>query len=484
MDQGPQVQTFPAPDGIEVHPEYTVEARPAGSSVPWSDATVLLVDLSSINLPSDVFQRHQIAVASINMNCRVEIRVHFPNGNIEEARIRPASRHIDVMLQDRNTVQFSLEEPLDIMLELNGNKWTALHLLLNQLNRQTPSGDTENLWYFGPGVNNGNAYSKVVDGKLQVPSGKTVYLDTGAFLTAGLHFANVSDAAVLGNGFIYKPPKAKNFIMEKQGAILIENSFNITIGQVTSLSANGFSLLAGQTKRINISGYRSFSSCGNGDGLHFLCCADVLIENCFLRNSDDTIAINCHRWNYYGNTENFTIRNCVLLPDIAHPILIGTHGNAAKPEDIRNIAISNVDILDHDENQLWYQGCIALNAGDGNLIEEIRLKDIRVEKISRGQLLNIRVMQNAMWTTSPGRGIRNITIKDVRLNLERSKIVNPSQILGYDRERQVENIVFENLVIGDILIHEGMPKPRWYMVTDFVPMFVNEHVQNLKFALR
>src|SRR3546814_5286006 len=42
-----------------------------------------------------------------------------------------------------------------------------------------------------------------------------------------------------------------------------------------------------------------------------------------------------------------SIRNCVLLPDIAHPINMGTHGNPDKPETTSNVHISNIDILDH-----------------------------------------------------------------------------------------------------------------------------------------
>lgn len=486
MDVLPQINTYAGPIDVELHPHFTVRARPSvaanNQDRPWSDVAALLVDASSINLSSNCFQSHQISVASIEINSPVEITVQFTTGGIQQAKILPASRGINVTLQNSNTVQFTVDGPRDVMLEINSNKWLALHLLINAIDPQAPTEDTKDVWYFGPGINNGKAYEKVVDGKLKVPSGTTVYLAAGAFLTAGLHFIEAQNAAVRGHGFIYKP-KTENFILEKQGAILIEKSCNISIEGVTSLSATGFSFLAGQSKGIHVNAYRSFSSSGNGDGIHFLSCSDVVVENCFLRNSDDTIAINCHRWDYYGNSENIIIRNCTLLPDVAHPILIGTHGNPAKPECIRNVHISNVDILDHEENQLWYQGCVALNAGDGNLIEQVHLEDIRIEKITKGQLLNIRVMQNAMWTTAPGRGIRDVTIRNMHLDLENSKVVNQSQILGYDNERRVENIRFQNLVIGDKSIHECMSKPRWYMVADFVPAFINEHVHNLKFTL-
>jgi hypothetical protein len=232
---------------------------------------------------------------------------------------------------------------------------------------------------------------------------------------------------------------------------------------------------------VHVNGYRSFSFAGNGDGVDFFCSSDITIENCFLRNSDDAIALYSHRWNWYGDSDNITIRNCVLLADIAHPINMGTHGNPDKPETTSNVHISNIDILDHNENQLWYQGCIAINAADENTFRNIHVSDVRVERITRGQLVNIRVMKNNMWTTAPGKSIENVTFKNLSLNLANSKIVNPSQILGYDKERRIENVTFENLTIDGKVVHEGMDKPRWYMVSDLIPLFANEHVSGLKF---
>jgi hypothetical protein len=170
------------------------------------------------------------------------------------------------------------------------------------------------------------------------------------------------------------------------------------------------------------------------------------------------------------------------LADVAHPILVGTHGDPKRPASIRNIKISNVDSLDHEEPQVWYQGCIALNAGDGNLLENLSFTDIRVRKITKGQLVNIRMMQNAMWTTSPGRGVRNITSENLELGSTNSGNVYPSQILGYDRERCIEGITSKNLIVKGKIIHVDMEKPQWYMVEDFVPVFVNEHVVGLAFV--
>ncbi|KAK6074698.1 hypothetical protein SCUP515_06327 [Seiridium cupressi] len=475
MSTSGQINTYPAVESIPLSDAFVVKARLAGTQDDWTIVVAYSVDVADVNTTRNEFNRYPIAVASLDVSGPVEIKVEYTTSKIETATIRPVSLGVKTSVENGQTIFFTLEKRTDVMVEINGDKWKALHVLVNEVETDAPTDDAEDLWYFGPGLNNGSAFSKVTDGNLMVPSDTTVYLAGGAFLNAKLNFVGVSNASVRGHGFTWNGPNG--------GAILIERSTNTLVEGVTSLGATGFSLTTGEAKGVHVKGYRSFSSHGNGDGVDFFCSRDVLVEDCFLRNSDDTVAIYGHRWDYHGDTADITIRNCTLLPDIAHAVMIGTHGSPARPETFRNIRIENIDILDHYENQLWYQGCISVNAADENLIEDVRVEDVRVEKISKGQLVNIRTMQNAMWTTAPGRGVRNVTFKNMELDMDNSKIVNPSQILGYDGSRKVENVTFVNLKIGGELVHDGMRKPRWYMVSDFVPMFVNEHVDNVKFVL-
>ena len=479
----PRIISMPAPQGVDTHPDFTIKARPAECEVQdWMDITPYRVKCSGMDLAKAALQEHPVCLSSLEVDGPFEIIVQWSGGTINKAEILPSIYKIDVEILGQDSVRFTMETPRDVMLLLNGNKWTTLHLIINPIDHNAPTCDTKDIWYFGPGINNGEAYQSVVDGKLRVPSGKTVYLSRGAFLTAGLHFKDVDSAGVCGPGFIYHPGKSSNFRMEQHGAILIENSRNISVRDVTAVTAKGFAFLAGGSKGVTVSRYRSFSSEGNGDGLHFLATSDVKIEKSFIRSSDDCIAINCDRWEYHGSSENYTVDDCVLLADVAHPILVGTHGDPERSSSIRNIKVSSVDILDHEEPQVWYQGCIALNAGDGNLLENLSFTDIRVRRITKGQLVNIRVMQNAMWTTGPGRGVRNITFENLELSSGMSENVYPSQILGYDRARCIEGITFKNLMIEGKKIHADMEKPRWYSVEDFVPVFVNEHVTGLAFV--
>lgn len=476
------IRVYEFPKGVAINPDFLVEVQSANANdhQQWSKVPAYATDVASVNTSANEFDRHSIAVASFDFSVPVQIKVTYTTSRVDTATIRPRSLGIETLL-DGNTIFFALDQPRDLMLEINGDKWKALHLLTNEIDSAAPTEDNDNVWYFGPGINQGSAATMVTDGvNLMVPSGKTVYLAGGAFITLRLNFINVSNAALCGHGFILGP-KGGYVHREHGGAIHMSRASNIRVEGVTSLGANGFSLSAGECQDVIVDRYRSFSSAGNGDGIDFFCSSNITIKNCFLRNSDDTIALYSHRWDWYGDSTNILIQNCVLLPDVAHAINMGTHGNPQRPETTSNVTIRDIDILYHEENQLWYQGCISINAADENLLQDIHIEDVRVERITRGQLVNIRVMQNSMWTTAPGRGIRNVTFKNVSLDMKDSRIVNPSMLLGYDQTRGIESVTFENLRIGAKEIYEGMEKPRWYMVSDFVPLFANEHVKNVKF---
>jgi hypothetical protein len=478
------LQIHAIPVEIPTNRDVTLNVRSlSGAQMQWHEVPVLAVEASQPNAASNIFHRHKIAVASLNFNGPAEFRVTYKTTSVQSAVIRPLSRKIEAVIESQRVVTFTLEQPQDVMLEPNGNKWQAIHICVNSIDTKAPTCDTESIWFFGPGLNRGSAYKYVTEGdgvNLNVPSGRSVYLAPGAFITCRLNFINVSDCSVRGHGYIYSPEGGHSH-REHSGAIHMSRATNVKVEGVISIGANGFTISSGECRNVHIDRYRAFSSVGNGDGIDFFCSSDILIENCFLRTSDDCIALYSHRWDWYGDSNNITIRDCVLLPDMAHAINVGTHGNPPKPETTSNVRVSNIDILDHEENQVWYQGAIALNAADMNVLRDMLFDGIRVERITRGQVVNIRTMQNAMWTTAPGQRVQNVTIKNLEVTASSSSTVNPSMILGFDKDHPVEDIIFENLKIGNQVIHQDMQKPKWYMVADLVPLFANEHVNRLRF---
>lgn len=464
-DGSSAVQTYPIPPGMPTIDSYTIEVQPPGGQVETVDS--YLTTLSEINTTDGSRTLHNASVAIFDFNGPVDISITYNQGDIENAVVRPLSYGIEPKLEGGNKLKFSLSEPRDIMVQVNDDIWDVLNLLTRPIETDVPDPDDPDVLYFGPGINNGPANANVTDGILSVPSDKTVYIAGGGVLTAQILFNQTSNGAVKGRGIIQS---GENLV-----AVEINNSINTSVEDITTFDSG---ILSGSSDGVLISGIRSFSWKGWGDGMDLYCTNNALVENAFMRNSDDCIALYQHRNEFYGDSSNITIQDSALWADYAHPINIGTHGNTDSPETMDGVTIRNIDVLDHHEPQIWYHGTIAINAGDSNLIQNVHIEDIRVEDFRRGQLINLRVMNGTKYNTSPGRGIKNVYIKDMVYNGDNAE---RSQILGYDADRAIENVTFVNLKVNGKSIFDDMEKPSWYFTADYIPMFVNEHVRNLTF---
>ena len=146
----------------------------------------------------------------------------------------------------------------------------------------------------------------------------------------------------------------------------------------------------------------AFSCEGWSDGIDMMACSDVAIEDVFMRNSDDCIAVYGARGDYKGDTRNVTVKHAVLWADVAHPTMIGVHGDSENGGSLlENISFEDVDILEHHEPQDDYLGCLCINVGDGNTVRNVTYRNIRVEQFERGKLLDIQVKWNKKYNPIP-----------------------------------------------------------------------------------
>ncbi|MDN0200564.1 putative Ig domain-containing protein [Streptomyces sp. S.PNR 29] len=451
---------YPIPSGVPTNASYSVKARTPGGD--WQTVPVYRARAKQIDANTGSGPVFNSSVAMFDFDGTVEVAVTSAKGTIGTARIRPLSYDIDFTV-DGATVSFTLTEPRNLSIEVDGDVFNNLQLHANPVDSNVPDPDDPDVIYFGPGLH------KTTDGVVNVPSGKTLYLAGGAVLTSRVAFQNVENARLRGRGVIYN----------SANGVLVEYSQNIGIDGVTVLNpSSGYAITVGQSKQVTIRDFHSYSHGQWGDGIDIFCSEDVLIDRVYMRNADDCIAIYAHRWDYYGDCRNITVRDSTLWADVAHPVNVGTHGNTDNPETIENLVFSNIDILDHREPQMNYQGCIALNPGDSNLVRNVRAQDIRVEDFRWGQLINMRVMFNKSYNTSIGRGIDGVYIKNLSYNGTRA---NPAIMVGYDADHAIKNVTFQNLVINGKFIGNGMKKPGWYTFWDMMPAYANEHVLNARF---
>ncbi|KAI1344163.1 putative transmembrane protein [Xylariaceae sp. FL0016] len=459
----------PKPTEVANSTAYLVQARTAGaSSESWQTVPLYQINVEEINSTTGSAKTHTSSVGYLNFDGGVDLVVTPDTTSYQDisaAVVRPLSYGVQTAITNRE-ISFTLTQPQNnIVLELNGDIFNVLHLWSDIIEPDpiTPAQAANNsaIIYYGEG------YHTLDEDFVSVGSGQTLYLAPGAVLAGSIYIQNVSSVTVRGRGILYKP---------SYGAILIENSKDVTVEGISVLSPGAYSITAGSSKEITVSGFRSVSAVTWGDGLDFFCCQDVLVERAFLRTSDDSIALYQHRNEYYGNSSNITIRDSSLWADVAHPINIGTHGNPGDPETMDGVTFQNIDILDQHEPQIDYQGCIAFTVGDENLIQNVLFDDIRVEDFRLGMLLSMRVVYNTKYNTAPGRGISNVTIKNLDYN---GSGENTAIMSGYSDDRSIDFVDFQNLTINGLHIWDDMQKPSWYLTSDYMPMIVANHVNNL-----
>jgi polygalacturonase len=240
---------------------------------------------------------------------------------------------------------------------------------------------------------------------------------------------------VIGHGMLDGP----------QQGFLVAYSRNVTIDGPTVVNPTYYTLLCGQSSGLAIRNLKAFSATSWSDGIDLMSCSDVIIDDVFLRNSDDTIAVYGARGEFKGDARNYRVTKAILWADIAHPINIGLHGSKDSPEVIENLVFRDIDVLGHDEDDRDYQGVMAITDGDNNLVRNVTFEDIRIDSIEEGMLFNIRAVFNAKYSLAPGRGVEGITIRNIAF---KGGDINRPVIAGYAADRAVRDVRIENVTVA------------------------------------
>ncbi|OJX87399.1 MAG: glycoside hydrolase [Paludibacter sp. 47-17] len=403
--------------------DFTVSVREPGGE--WQD-------LYEYKVMVDLDTQQPASMVQFDFKGRAELRIKVNNTIVNDVKIRPARRNI-VHQQEGNIVYFNLDKPAKLSVEINGNRLNNLHIFANEPESEIPTPDSPSVMYFGPGLHRpqdqpGNAFN--------VPSNTTVYLAPGAYVNGKFVCNKVENVRFIGRGYI----------IDAERGFEITYSENIEIDGITVINPNHYTVYGGEVKGLKINNLKSFSVKGWSDGIDLMSCSEVTINDIFLRNSDDCIAIYTHRWNFHGNAHNYKITNAILWADVAHPINIGLHGDVENGGySIENLYFGEIDILEHDEDDRNYQGAMAFSVSDHNSVRNVTFENVWVENIQEGQLFNLRVLYNNKYSNGSGREITNIHFKNISYT---GYGENSSIIEGFSDEHPVKDVLFENIVIN------------------------------------
>ena len=457
------IYTYPAPEGAPLKHDYDVYIQPRGKTE-W---TRIDTYMAKVNAPQadGSHRQSEISYAFFDFTGDVFVRVVTKNKKFHTARIRPDYRGTIANVQNDSTVQFLLFQPENVSVEFDGD--ITDNLLVFTSKPTIPKEEAEHeaaaqgraFRYYEPGV--------YTDDTIKVASNTTLYLAGGSYFKGTFAIEDAENVSIIGRGVARPECGYEGCHVYRSRNVLVD-------GLVLNTCP------IGESSRVTVHDVRCVSHPSWGDGLNiFGGCSDILYDRVFCRTSDDCTTAYATRKGFSGSVRNVRMTNSTLWADVAHPIMIGLHGNPAVGDSIVNLRYDNLDIICQAEPQVDYQGCLAINCGDGNYVKDITFDNIRIEGIRQGSITQVKVGWNQKYCTALGGGVENVLFRNIRLYGSQP---NMSIITGYDANHKVKDITFEGLKINGRPVYDDMPsKPLWYSTTDYVPMFVGSHVENLRF---
>ncbi len=462
-----RVTTYSAPDGAPLKHDYDVFIQPRGAKE-W---TRIDTYMAKVNAPVALNKHRvcEISYAFFDFTGDVLVRVVCKNRKFQQARVRPDYRGVIANVQNDSTVQFLLFQPENVSVEFDGSITDNLLLFTSKppVTLEDARADAKRqgreFVYYAPGY--------YTDENIRLQSNTTYYLAGGAYFTGTFDINRLENVSILGRG-VARPSKGYE-------GCHVYRSRNVL---VDGLILNTCPI--GESHDVTLHDVKSISFPQWGDGLNvFGGCTNILYDRVFCRNSDDCTTAYATRKGFTGSVSDVTMRNSTLWADVAHPVMIGIHGIGSKSEksdSICRLRYENIDILCQSEPQIDYQGCLAINCGDNNVVKDVVFDNIRIENIHQGSIFHVKTCYNSKYCSAPGRSVEDVLFRNIRYYGDQPYM---SIISGYDEDHKVRNITFEGLKINGRTIYDSMPgKPGWYQTSDFVPAYVDGHVENLKFS--
>lgn len=450
-----RLQLYPVPTGAVLQEDYTLNVRPAGGQ-DWQE-------LKTYRVKVDMHDVRTASMAYFDFAGKVEVEITFPQFcEVYRVDIRPLALRI-VPVIEPNRVTFSLDRPVNISVEINRDRFHNLHLFAGTI-EDAPDRHGENTLLIQGSLDQpgflGDDISRALE---QMPAGRTLYVEAGLYyiteciwhlpartniyleggvvLIGGLVFENGEDLHISGRGVLYLADFAR---FSGTHGIRISHCRNVSIDDLIFVNPPHYTVCLGGCENVVIRNIKTFSCEGWSDGIDMMSCKNVLVEGGFLRTSDDCVAVYGSRWDNFGDSRDVTVRNISLWADVAHPLIIGTHGDHRHNGDvIENIIYENIDILEHHEFQSGYLGTMTINAGDKNTVRNVVYRNIRIEPFEHGKVLDFQVKWNQDYNPAPGRRIENVLLEDIYIQTGDGE--EPSVISGYSKEFYIQDVTIRRM---------------------------------------
>ena len=472
---------LPAMDDRPANDDFTVEIFRNGC---WEEIFVYNAEVSDYAAnPAAGYVQHDMGFAMFTdaFAAPLKVRVTRRAGTFSKVEIRPLSYGIVPNVQTPNSVEFELDDPAQkVSVEFDDNRMENLFILPDLPDTAIPTG--ANVTYFGPGVHNAGVI------RIANERGRTLYLDEGAVVLGRVEAENASDLTIRGRGVFCS--SQENHGDGRRPQMEFRNCDNLKIEGILLRDTPNWTLKIVGGTGVHIDNIKEIGWIMNSDGMDFICCRDVLVENTFQRNYDDNVTIKAFNatpeyiashtntdgsysdgaiWMVAGLRDfevcNYEIRNCVFWADKAHNMLVGPE---ARGIAFRNIRFHDNIVLENRQDDGIYPGAMAVMIADDGTFEDISFENIIVEDIDGGKVFCAHFTNAWAFGNLYGQWARNITLRNIAYTGMRA---TPSWIRGRSDAQSIDGVTIGNFTVNGAPVTDGSG-PH---------LEINEYVRNVTF---
>lgn len=349
---------------------------------------------------------------------------------IKTVEIKPAIRNIQYKVEG-NCIRLIGVTPSKVAVTINEDYSKPIYLFINPPHPKEWNNLPENTIRFKKGIHELGKYIIKEDNV-------TLFLEDGAVLKGDIFGERVKNIRILGYGVI-------DGRISKHG-IRFNYSGGIEINGPIVLSRNGWSTSFFECNYLTMKNTKILSSEVFSDGVDLLATSNVLIDNIFVRNEDDCIAIKTKKWKFAGNDSNINILNSVFWS--------GKQGNALElgweldGDFVKDVRFENIDIIRKETSERKYKrAAISIHHTGNSTISNLLFKNIRIESVYENLIWMELIEGNSHG--SGGGSIENVRFE----NIEYLKGNNVPIVLKGGKTGKIKDIVFDKLKYKGQAIH-------------------------------
>lgn len=419
-----------------------------------SASSVYKITVDGIPIPVNDESHFDFHTAFFSMEKPAELSIEFMDGTSFQS-IHPLRYGIEPEVAG-NTVRFTLEKPLKLVIKASGGAQTMpLALCATPIEKHAPSPGDPDVLYYDAGVHEA--------GVIKPTTGQTVYLAPGALVKGRIEVNNATGVTIHGRGTL----DARGYSQrnEKTSAILFDRCQDVHVEGIGIRGGSWWMTLFLLTRNASIQDVSLLGKTVNTDGIDIDGVENFVARNCFIRCEDD--GFGWHALDAEANgeplTENCLAEDCVIWNTKAgNGLRIGA---SMETQFFRNIIFRNIDVLMHAGSAIYS------DHSDWARCENIRFENFTIESLGgkghppiKMYITKTRYSNNTGYRDERGHydGIQFI-------NITMPKNSPPATLQGFDANHRIQNVLFKNC-------HQGN-KP----IDSIDDISINEFVDNVLF---